>query len=207
MFTSVLRRSPLGLTALRALLAPVVVLLAVGAPSPPGFGICLLLAFLSDVFDGVIARRFNVATPSLRRLDSAADSVFYLAIGFATWRLYPQIVRDHSLSLVFLILLEFARYALDYAKFRRESSYHMWSSKLWGLLLFLGFFRLLALGRPGAWLSLAIYVGIIADLEGVGISILLKHWQVDVPTLFHAARMRLVLAARREPCFESENRT
>ena len=43
------------------------------------FGVCLILAFLSDVFDGILARRLNVATPGLRRLDSIADSTFYVA--------------------------------------------------------------------------------------------------------------------------------
>ena len=60
-----------------------VVLLALYLPSPSGFGLCLIAAFLSDVFDGILARRLGVATPTLRRLDSIADSVFYLAAVFA----------------------------------------------------------------------------------------------------------------------------
>lgn len=51
---------PLFLTALRAALAPVVVLLAISRPSRAAFGVCLVAAFLSDVFDGVIARRLGI---------------------------------------------------------------------------------------------------------------------------------------------------
>jgi CDP-diacylglycerol--glycerol-3-phosphate 3-phosphatidyltransferase len=66
----------------------------------------------------------------------------------------------------------------------------MWSSKLWGVALFVGFFALLALGIAGLPVSMAIYVGIVADLEGFAISIVLREWKTDIPTIFHALRLR-----------------
>jgi CDP-diacylglycerol--glycerol-3-phosphate 3-phosphatidyltransferase len=66
----------------------------------------------------------------------------------------------------------------------------MWSSKIWGILLFAGFFALLALGRDGLPVDLAIYAGIIADLEGLAISIVLREWKSDVPSIVHAFRIR-----------------
>lgn len=181
---------PLGLTVLRALLAPVVILLALYRPSHLAFGSCLVLAFLSDVFDGIIARRLNVATPTLRRLDSIADSVFYVAAVFATWHLYPSVIHEYLPALLALAALEVGRYLFDLAKFKREASYHMWSSKLWGIFLFAGFFELLALGISGFPVAMAIYVGIVADLEGLLISIVLREWETDVPTFIHALRLR-----------------
>jgi CDP-diacylglycerol--glycerol-3-phosphate 3-phosphatidyltransferase len=181
---------PIALTALRALLAPVVVLLALRHPDPRLFGACLVLALVSDIFDGVIARRLGVATPSLRRLDSIADSLFYLAVFCAAWIVYPAVIQAQMAGWLLLAALELARYAYDFAKFRREASYHMWSSKLWGLCLFAGFFALLALGRPGLPLTLAIWIGILADLEGLAISFVLREWRTDVPTLVHALRLR-----------------
>ena len=181
---------PLALTGLRALLAPLVVAMSLWRPTGFGFGICLALAFLSDVLDGIIARRLDAATPVLRRLDSIADTVFYLAAVFAAWHLYPTAIRRNLAPLAVLGVLEIARYVLDLAKFRREASYHMWSSKLWGILLFAGFFALLALGRDGLPVDLAIYAGIIADLEGLAISIVLREWKSDVPSIVHAIRIR-----------------
>jgi CDP-diacylglycerol--glycerol-3-phosphate 3-phosphatidyltransferase len=181
---------PLLLTASRALLAPVLVVLAVYAPSRMAFAVCLIAAFLSDVFDGIIARRLNVATPWLRRLDSIADSVFYAAALFAAWYLYPDQIRRFAPALVVLVALEVARYAFDLAKFRREAAYHMWSSKLWGIFLFLGFFSLLALGHGGTPVALAILTGVVADIEGFAISIVLRDWKSDVPTFIHAIRLR-----------------
>ncbi|MEK7951329.1 CDP-alcohol phosphatidyltransferase family protein [Luteolibacter soli] len=185
-----LLKTPLLLTLLRALLAPVVAALAMHGPHPAAFGLCLTLAFFSDIFDGVIARRLQVATPGLRRLDSAVDTLFYTAVTFAAWHLYPEAIRAHFPALLTLAALELTRYAFDFAKFGREASYHMWSSKLWGISLFAAFFALLALRQTGAWLAVPVYLGIIADLEGLAISCVLRKWRSDVPSLFHALRWR-----------------
>jgi phosphatidylglycerophosphate synthase len=181
---------PLLLTAARALLGPVVLLVALFHPNKPLFGAILVVAFLSDIFDGIVARRLKVATTNLRRMDSIADSVFYVSATVAAWLLYPDVIREHSTALWVLVLLELVRYAFDYAKFKREASYHMWSSKAWGIFLFVGFFSLLALGQEGALAALPIYVGIIADLEGLAISVVLPGWRADVPSLVHAVRYR-----------------
>jgi phosphatidylglycerophosphate synthase len=184
------------LTGLRALLAPVVVLLSLFAPLRLAFAVCLVAAFLSDIFDGVLARRLGIATANLRRLDSVADTLFYAACFFAAWHLYPAAITQHLGALAVLGTLEVMRYALDFLKFRREASYHMWSSKVWGIALFAGFFGLLVVGSSGAVVSCAIYLGILADVEGLLISLVLPRWQADVPTLVHALRARRAEAAQ-----------
>jgi CDP-diacylglycerol--glycerol-3-phosphate 3-phosphatidyltransferase len=181
---------PFFLTALRAALAPIVLMLALLAPSRSAFGCCLVAAFLSDVFDGIVARRLGVATPSLRRFDSLADSLFYAAAAFAVWHLHAPAIVERRLPLLVLVALELGRYAFDFAKFKREASYHMWSSKLWGIALFAGFFSLLALGSDNVLVDAAVYIGIVADLEGLTISTLLPDWRSDVPSVIHAVRLR-----------------
>lgn len=185
------RHLPLLLTALRAALAPVVVLLAFTAPSRAAFAACLCVAFLSDVFDGVLARRLGVATAGLRRLDSIADTLFYIACALAAWRLAPEALTARALPIGVLVAMELARYALDWFRFGREASYHMWSSKLWGIALFAGFFCILVLRRPDSPLvDAGVYLGILADLEGLAISLVMRRWQTDVPSLLHAWRQR-----------------
>jgi phosphatidylglycerophosphate synthase len=185
-----LRQLPLGLTVLRALLAPVVVWLAVSAPRPWAFALCLVAAFVSDVFDGVLARRLGLATPNLRRLDSVADSLFYLGCLYAAWHLLPAAITTRADALMVLWALELARYAFDAMKFGREASYHMWSSKLWGIALFVGFFGLLVFGWDGPAMTAAVWLGILADLEGLAISLVLPTWRADVPSLLHALQLR-----------------
>ncbi len=186
---------PLLLTLLRAALAPLLVYLALYNPRPEWFAACLITALLSDIFDGVIARKLGVATPALRRLDSIADSIFYVAAICAVWVLNSAVIVGHAVSLTLLLVLEATRYAFDFWKFKREASYHMWSSKLWGLALFVAFYSVLVLEHTGVWVSVAIWLGILADCEGLTISLVLPLWKSDVPTIFHALHLRKALRA------------
>ncbi|WP_295454428.1 CDP-alcohol phosphatidyltransferase family protein [uncultured Thiodictyon sp.] len=180
---------PLLLTLLRAGLALGVVLLALFAPVPVAFAACLAVAAVSDYFDGAIARHLNIVTPRLRRLDSLVDLLFHLAALFALWWLYPQVIARHAGLIAVLAGLGVARYAFAYAKFRREASYHLWSSKVWGFALFLAFYSLLVLQSDGIGIMLVLALGILAGLEDLAVSVVLREWRTDVPTLFHAWRL------------------
>jgi phosphatidylglycerophosphate synthase len=187
-WSNCLRHIPILLTSLRMVLAPVLVVVGIAWPSRVTFGAILVSAFLSDVLDGMIARRLGIATPGLRRFDSAADTLFYFAVAIVAWHLYPRAITSRLKPLVALATLEVVRYVFDWYKFRREASYHMWSAKLFGLVLFLGCFALLARGSDDATLTVAIYCGILSDLEGLLISVRLKKWRADVPSLLHALK-------------------
>jgi CDP-diacylglycerol--glycerol-3-phosphate 3-phosphatidyltransferase len=186
----ILHAVPISLTLSRIALAPLMVWLALYHPSQVAFAGCLIAAFLSDLFDGIIARRLGIATPTLRRLDSIADSIFYIATMYAAWHLYAAQIRAYIPALLLLAGVEGIRYVFDWLKYRRETSYHMWSSKLWGIFLFITFFNILVYGQTGIWTLLAIYTGIVADIEGLVISALLPTWRNDVPTVFHALKLR-----------------
>lgn len=172
------------------MLAPALLVISWHGGSHLAFGLCLVTAFLSDVFDGILARRLGVATPGLRRLDSLVDSLFYFCALYCVWQLHPAALLSRMPALLALAGLEAARYGLDWLKFRREASYHMWSSKLWGIALFVAFFHLLARGSDSAATGVAIYLGIVADLEGLTISCVLDEWRSDIPTLIHALMQR-----------------
>jgi phosphatidylglycerophosphate synthase len=88
--------APIALTGLRVLLAPIIIWMAYRWPYGPAFVVCLSAGFLSDVFDGILARRLGVATATLRRLDSAADVVFYLAVFWSAWVVYPEVMRTYA---------------------------------------------------------------------------------------------------------------
>lgn len=184
-----MRKVPLALVILRLCLAPILLATALLHPDRTIFAACLIGALLSDYFDGVIARRLGIATPALRRLDSIADSIFYVCALVAALATGYELVRPCFPALVVLLLVEALRYVYDIRKFGKEASYHMWSSRLWGLLLFIGMWSLLVLHRGGWPVALAIFWGIAADLEGLAISMTLRKWQTDVPTLWHARRL------------------
>ena len=188
--TAGLASLPLALTILRLCLAPVVVVFAIFHLRGACMAACIVAALTSDYFDGVVARRLGVATAGLRRFDSIADTIFYVAVLYAVWRLERDALLNYAGLLASLLALEVIRVLFDRIKFGQFAAYHMWSAKLWGLVLAVATIALLGYGYSGLLLPAALILGIVSDLEGLGISLLLKEARHDVPTVVHALRWR-----------------
>jgi CDP-diacylglycerol--glycerol-3-phosphate 3-phosphatidyltransferase len=186
----------MGLTVLRLLLAPVLVwLVYAGAPGVVFAGV-VLVAFESDYFDGVIARKLGVASAELRHFDSRADLVFYATAAWSVWRLHPDVVRSVAVPGLIVIGLDVVRHVFDFAKFGRDVAYHAWSSKVWGLSLALALVLLMGFGISQPFVGITVVLGLIAQIEGLLISVALPVWTHDVPTLIHALRIRNAPAGR-----------
>jgi phosphatidylglycerophosphate synthase len=185
---SVVNAIPLVLTLSRFAMAPVMVVSALLNAPPIVFGVCLTAAVLTDIFDGIIARRLKIATETLRRLDSTADSVFYGGTLIAIWILHKDMILDHRVGLLVLLCLEVIRYIFDYLKFGKEASYHAWSAKIWGLSLYAACMSVLVYSHDGKIAESAILIGCYADVEGLLISVILPTWQSDVASLYHAVK-------------------
>src|SRR3954471_2992474 len=157
----------------------------------PGLLLAAALAtgFVSDVLDGVVARRAGVVTPFLRRLDSSVDTVFYLGVAYAAWHRHPDALRALALPIFVVLGGELLNYLVAYLKFRREASYHARSARLWGLLLFMALLTLLGTGSA-VLLPVALAAGLLAELETLAITLVLRGWRHDVPSVWNAARVR-----------------
>jgi CDP-diacylglycerol--glycerol-3-phosphate 3-phosphatidyltransferase len=179
----------LAITLLRLALAPTLIVLA--RDGAPGWLLaCALVAgFVSDVVDGMVARHASAVTAFLRRLDSAVDTVFYLAVAYAAWILHPEPVRALAVPILIVIGGEALNYLAALLRFKREASYHAWSAKAWGLLLFLALLVLLGTGSA-VLLPSALTVGMIAQMETLAITLVLPSWRHDVPSIWHAWRIR-----------------
>ncbi|HKD91854.1 MAG TPA: CDP-alcohol phosphatidyltransferase family protein [Terriglobales bacterium] len=181
---------PLALTTLRLLLAPLVLLLAYRHIRGLPIALCVFAALVSDYFDGMIARRTHTVTIGLRRFDSISDSIFYVSVLIAIWHLERAVVFRFKWLLIPLLTMEVVRIVFERTKFGHISAYHMWSSKAWGLLLAIATVALLGYGIGGKLVAAALIVGIINEVEGLAISVILPTARHDVPTILHAARIR-----------------
>jgi phosphatidylglycerophosphate synthase len=177
------------LTVLRLALAPVIILLAI--VNAPGMLLAavVLLAGVSDLFDGVILRGADVVGTQLRRLDSVADTVFYLAVATVALLRYRAVLDANALLIVIVLVLQVAGHALEVSRFGRTASYHAWSGRLWGWTIAIAFLVLFAFGETRV-LTLALVCGLISQLENIAITLVLPEWHHDVKSVYHAARLR-----------------
>src|SRR5690349_2365044 len=170
---------PLALTTGRVALAGVVLALAYGSRNGAAFVACLTLAVVSDILDGVLARRLGVSSPGLRRYDSAADVAFYLAVLWAVWVTRPEVVADYAWGIGTLLALEAACQAVSLARSGRPPATHAYGAKAWGLCLFAAFVAVLGFGAAGGWMDAMVAVGCAADLEVIAIMLVAPPPAVD----------------------------
>ena len=182
---------PWSMVVFRALLGPAIFITARQLTVPePWLGVMIGLAFISDVYDGILARRWGTASTALRGADSAADTLFYLGVLAAIVLRHWPVLRERLLLLATLLALEALRLVFDSIKFHRMASYHSYASKAWGVVLAVATIALLCFDR-GFWLAtLAILMGIFCDLEGLAMSALLPQWTHDVKSLLRALQLR-----------------
>ena len=187
---------PWGMVWARVVLCPVIVMGAWRGWAGWWLAAIVIFALVDDIADGMLARRWDCDTASLRLADSCADTVFYLGVAAAVWLRVPHVLRANAWLLGALFALEGLRYAFDFWKFGKGASYHSYLAKAWGLVLAISIVSVLARGGPVGAITFAVVFGIVTNLEGLTMSLILPRWQNDVKTLAAARRLRREMLAR-----------
>jgi phosphatidylglycerophosphate synthase len=150
----------------------------------------MALAFASDVFDGIIARRLSVSTPSLRVADSNADVLFYLCVLACVWHLRSASLWSVRWAFLALVVIQTASWVLDRVRFGRSTALHSYTAKAWGITLFAAAIALICAPRPEPFLWLALAMGYVSNAEDIPIKLILPSWHCDVGSFRHALRIR-----------------
>lgn len=194
---------PLSLIVFRLLLAPTLIGLAYLLREKASNIILILmyLGLLSDIFDGIIARKLNVSSEKLRRLDSQIDIIFWLAIATSTWIIHPSTIQHYGTFIGLLLCTEGLCYLVSFIKFRKETCTHAWLSKLWGLSLIAAFTSILGFGYGGISMIICLSLGFLSHLDVILITLILPKWTHDIPSTFHAIKIRQGKAIKRYKMF------
>jgi phosphatidylglycerophosphate synthase len=181
------------ITVSRIALVPVMLLLA-WRRHDDAFLACLVAALLSDIADGQIARRFNLATPLGAKLDSWADFLTFCSVPFAAYWLLPEVIATQKPAFLLTIASYLLPIAIGFIKFRALTSYHTRLARIAAYLMGLAAVILFAHG-PALLFQIAVGVLMIAGLEEIAITLVLPEPQSNVTSLSRVLRQ---LRARRQ---------
>jgi len=186
---------------MRAVLGPVLMMAELAGW--PGLTLAWMVftALLSDIFDGILARRWHCDTAAVRLFDSMADIVFYLGCAAALWMSRPQLTRAFAVPVAVVLGLEALKLVFDFIKFGKPTSYHSYLAKTWGLVLaitvIMSFATRAMLALQIAWWT-AVALGLLYCIEGLTISIVMPEWRHDLKTLPRALKVRRQILAERD---------
>ena len=147
------------------------------------------LAIVSDIFDGIIARRQGVSTPKLPQADSWADICLFLVIAVSTWLVHPEVILAFRVPLLIALLAQLSLFGLSLAKFQKMPSFHTYTAKAWGLALLTATISLFGFGVAGPLWG-AIVLCLLNTTEEILMALMLDEWHCDVLSIFHAWELR-----------------
>lgn len=196
-------KTPHYLILFRLALAPIIVTLALlfKQESRTTIVILMYLGLFSDIFDGIIARKQNISTEKLRRLDSQVDLIFWLAIALATWIIFPVLIKTNRIGLLAIIIMEVLCYLISLIKFRKETCTHAFLSKMWGITLLISFTCLIGFNHAGIPFKIAVVLGVISQMDVMAIILILPKWTHDIPSAYHAYLIRKNIPFKKNKLF------
>lgn len=150
----------------------------------------LTIGLLTDIFDGIIARKLNISSEKLRRLDSTIDQLFFICVIAATYIQSPQFFEENAVLFFILIATEALTYLVCYLKFKKEIATHSIGAKIWTLVLFATLIQVILQGESKVLFAVCFWLGILTRLEIIAIILALKKWTNDVPSFYHAFKLR-----------------
>jgi len=176
------------LSSLRLGFVPVLLMLACAGHAQT-FLICLVVALLTDTFDGIIARRLNATSAIGAKLDSLADLAVCLAMPPCVWWLRPEVLKEEAGGILVALLFYVSAQASGFIKFHHLPSYHTWTAKTVATLAAIEFVVIFA-GGPGWTLRILAVLVAMSCLETMLITIVLREWRTNIPSLWHALKQR-----------------
>jgi phosphatidylglycerophosphate synthase len=194
---------PLALIIFRLIIAPIIVSLVYFLKEDARITVIVLMymGLFSDVFDGIIARKLQIQTQSLRRWDSQADMVFWVSIGISTWMLYPDLIKGNKVAIISIFVMEGLCYLISIIKFGKETCTHAYLSKLFGITLLIAFTSLIGFNYAGIPFLVAIIFGLVSHVDRILITLILPIWTHDIPSCYHAYLIRKGIAFKRHELF------
>ena len=182
-------RIPSILVGIRLAIAPLLVLDALDNDTTIWFVVGYIIAILSDIFDGIIARRLGVSTVELRQSDSWADIFLFICLAISTSLVYPHVFIDFKTPLLLALAAQLILFTISLIKFKKLPSFHTYTAKAWGVMLLIATVSLFGFNYDKP-LWLAIVFCWINSTEEIAMTLLLPEWKCDVLSIFHALNLR-----------------
>lgn len=176
------------LSALRIALMPAVLMTAVGGSQRWFVGL-LVVALLTDALDGFLARRLRAQSELGRKLDSWADYLTMITGIAGIAILWPAIMQRELAWVTTGLVAFFAVVIYGFVRLGRAPCYHTWASKILAVACALSMIPLLA-----EWSAVPFHVAmallVACGVEELAIAQLVPRHTGEVPTVWHAWRMR-----------------
>jgi CDP-diacylglycerol--glycerol-3-phosphate 3-phosphatidyltransferase len=148
------------------------------------FIVLMFINFLTDIFDGYLARKLKCETKLGARLDSLADEGMYILGLLGIWILKKNELQPYKTGLSAFAALYLVSLLVSLFKFKALPSLHLYLSKIEGYLLALFFITLFLFGFSPFLFYVTLIVGIASFAEQIIILVSASELRPDYKGLY-----------------------
>ena len=170
---------PNAITIFRAVFS---LLLLIVQPLSAPFFVLYALCGISDVLDGLIARRFCAVSALGSALDSIADVIFFACVLWTLLPVFPITVWMIG-WIIIIAVIRIASLIIHFVRFHKAAFLHTYANKITGVAIFLFPFFYAALGMDAAMI-LVCSIATISAVEELLIAVTAKELQRDTKGFF-----------------------
>jgi cardiolipin synthase (CMP-forming) len=144
----------------------------------------LSINLVTDILDGFIARMFKLETELGARLDSLADVGTYIMAFAGMIVLESEFVNEHALPFIIVMTLYALPQLISLLRFRRATSFHLYSSKITGYVQGIFMFSYFLFGYSAWYFYLMIGISCMAYIEALVLVVSLPQLRSNVKGLY-----------------------
>jgi phosphatidylglycerophosphate synthase len=182
------REVPNILSISRILMAPLM-LVSAALGWGDGFTMFYAMGLLTDAVDGFLARRLHAESKRGATLDSRGDMAVALSLPIGAFLLWPAMMRSLIPYIVVALVAYLAPIIAGEIRYRRLPSFHTWGAKLCAINAGLSIL-VLFVTQNSLWFKICIPLLVLESIEELIMIAILPRWHPDVPSLWHALRLR-----------------
>ncbi len=165
--------------------------------------VLMIFGLITDIFDGIIARKLDISTQKLRILDSNVDQFFWLIVMGTIFYLNLDFILENILWISIIFILELAAYIISYKKFGRTIATHSILAKFWTISLVAFLVDLVLNSTSYTLFIICVTLGIISRIEIILIILSLKKWTTDVPSILSVSKINKGIKIKKSKLFNS----
>jgi phosphatidylglycerophosphate synthase len=177
------------LSAYRIAIAPAV-LCMIFQEHRTAFAALVVSSLVTDIFDGLIARRWHQETELGTKLDSCADLVTYGLILCGMWAFERAFLAAHGVAFGLMVGFTLASQAVSLARFNRPINLHLYSSKAMAVVLGVFFCLYFLVAYIPALFYGMVVLSILNNIEEILVLSLLPEQRSNVHGLYWVLRER-----------------
>jgi phosphatidylglycerophosphate synthase len=167
----------------RLLVSPLAVFIA-GFNYAGTYAWLMILLFLSDVADGLIARLRNETSRKGARLDSIADVLMITAVLFGLIKFHADVLFENFVAVSIVVFFYLLTMLISLFRYGKISSFHTYLSKLSAVFLAILFAQLFFFSFSEVTFLIFLIIYLISSVEELVLMMLIPTYRTDVKGLF-----------------------